>query len=403
MKSNQGKIPLRQNSSKLEKELTEARAELAKARKINRAMARQVQRAEQERQRQQETFDLICGHGSDLLAILGLSGRIGFLSRTAETALGYSEQELLGRLLQDICHAEDRKALGGFLAGLEKESESSDARFRLLHKRDGAVVFEMFARMVPHPQTGAPEVMAILRRPNETRLGEGLDDLGASLAHELNQPLTAIALTARACVRMARSDKSISRDLVEAIDTLAVQAERAGELVRRMRQLMSGGSPRRSPTDLNAAAREALNLLGHDLKVQGVEVRLRLAESLPPMSADTIQVGQIILNLVRNAIEAMQASPAGSRQLTLTTSRRGGSVHLTLSDTGPGIDPHFAQRLFRPFQSTKPGGMGLGLALSQSIAQAHGGRLWVAEPNKAEPGKSGATFFLSLPIHGQQP
>src|SRR5207253_440473 len=154
------------------------------------------------------------------------------------------------------------------------------------------------------------EVMAILRRKFPPAAGPApMEDLAGNLAHELNQPLTAMALTARACVRLAKSEKQHSRELLQAIESLASQAERAGELVRRMRQLLSGGLPRRSAADLNGLVRDALAQFQSNIENDQIEVHLQLSDGLPPLSIDPIQISQVVVNLVRNAIEAMQETP----------------------------------------------------------------------------------------------
>jgi PAS domain S-box-containing protein len=399
MESKQGEPSFRVKVAELEKDLERARDELAKVQKINRSLARQAQRAEQERKRQQETFELICRHGSDVLALVSGEGKIGFLTAPVRTALGFAATELQGRFLQDLCPPEDRDRLATFLLELGKGNGPHSGEFPLTDKHGHVYSFEMHGCVVPHPQTQAPEIMAILRRklPEETALAP-LEDLAASLAHELNQPLTAIALSARACARLARAEKQPARELVPAIESLAVQAERAGELVRRMRQFLAGGRTRRSAADLNSLALEALVQLEPELQSGNIQVRLHLDNSLPHLSVDPIQVNQVIVNLVLNAIEAMQARPAEARHLTLTTSRQEGAVGLAVADTGPGLAPSLGQSLFEPFQTTKPGGMGLGLALSRSLIQAHGGRLWVAES-----AATGTTFCLSLPLNCEKP
>ncbi|MBI3411308.1 MAG: PAS domain-containing protein [Planctomycetes bacterium] len=394
MEPKQGE-PTRARFADLEKDAARLRDELAKVQKLNRSMTRQLQRAEQERTRQTETIELICQHGTDILAAFSRSGKIGFVTSSVSAALGFTPGELIGRQLQDLCTAEDREQFQSYLANICKGTGPFSLEIRLSDKAGRTHAFDLHGSVNVNPQTHTHEVMAILRKQND-ELPTVPKEVAASLAHELNQPLTAISLAARACARLVRLERHTSRELVQSIDNLAAQAERAGELVRRMRQLMMGGGPRRSMTDLNLLTRQAFDQLTTDVQEGGIEVDWRLADNLPQLPVDPIQIGQVIVNLLRNAVEAMREASANGRRLTISTSRNGHEVDVTVSDTGPGLAPDIAPRLFHPFQTTKPGGMGLGLALSRSIVQAHGGRLGVAAP-----AKNGTTFFFSLPLTGE--
>src|SRR5262249_44665718 len=148
---------------------------------------------------------------------------------------------------------------------------------------------------------------------------------------------------------------------------------------------------------LNAIVHDSLAAMQTDLRERQIEVDLKLDEELPPVSVDALQIGQVIVNLVRNAIEAMDAAAPQKRQLSLSTAAPDAAVELTIRDTGPGLTKGLMKQLFLPFQTTKPKGMGLGLAISRSIAQAHGGRLWAGGSTS-----NGATFHLSLPLNGEQ-
>ncbi|HXG08430.1 MAG TPA: PAS domain S-box protein [Gemmataceae bacterium] len=223
-----------------------------------------------------------------------------------------------------------------------------------------------------------------------------MGELASGLAHELNQPLTAIATYTRAAVRLLRAGTGDPGQLLQALEQAARQAERAGEVVHRLRRFVARAEPHRSLLDLNELVREALLLSEYDLRDGGVHVQLDLREPLPPVEGDRIQLEQVILNLIRNAVEAMADTPPGQRNLTIITGPTGqGTVEVAVCDAGCGLTVEMVQRLFQPFQTTKPQGMGLGLAISRSIIQAHGGWMW-ARPNP----ERGATFSFALPIAG---
>ena len=225
-------------------------------------------------------------------------------------------------------------------------------------------------------------------------------EMASSLAHELNQPLTAIASAVKAAQRMltpARSDAAVEAELREAMDLTAGQALRAGQIIRRLRDFVTrDGEVEKRLEDLAKLAEDAgaLALLG--AKERGVRVGFRFAPQLPSVLVDRIQIQQVMLNLMRNAMEAMASETDGTPGLrTLTVEARPagpGAVEVGVADTGPGLAPEVADCLFTPFVSTKKGGMGMGLVICRSIIEAHGGRLW-AESN---PGR-GTVFRFTLP------
>jgi two-component system sensor kinase FixL len=220
-----------------------------------------------------------------------------------------------------------------------------------------------------------------------------MGQLASSLAHELNQPLTAIANYAEVARQIAAMGDGNSPKLGEFLGKTVEQADRAGQIIRRLRSFVEKGSPERHPEDLNRIVTEATTLATIGARVDGIRVEFDLAEALPTISMDKIQIQQVIVNLVRNAIEVLH--DATRRELTVQTIVASGSQEVVIRDTGPGIDPSVAEKLFTPFLTTKKDGMGIGLSISQSIIESHEGRLW-AEPN---PG-GGTIFRFRLPAGG---
>lgn len=212
------------------------------------------------------------------------------------------------------------------------------------------------------------------------------------LAHEINQPLFAIVNYARGGIRRVRTTGADEAGMLEALESIARQAERAGEIVRRLRAFVRKDEPTLSPVDLNDIVREVSGLEVLEAKPNSVRVNLDLARSLPRVMGDAIQLEQVLLNLMRNAVDAMLAVPEDERELRLRTSREpDGRVLLEVSDTGRGIPPEIAEKVFESFFTTKPRGMGLGLAICRSIVEAHGGRL----DFRSDSGR-GTTFFFAL-------
>jgi PAS domain S-box-containing protein len=381
-------------SGDIEERLAKTRQELDQSLKISRSLARNCARAEQELRRSEESLGLVLRYGSDLVFRLSRDGKFLELSPALQELLGYSPAMMGGRSLQNFVVREHHEALGRYFQNVLRGSCSDGLLLQLLHQDRSLRLFEMHCRAVPHPQTNALEILGIARPP---RASEGAtlspQDLASSLAHELNQPLTALAIAARACSRLARAPEMDTKELIQAIDGLAAQAERAGELVRRMRQLAARGAPRWSVASLGDLLKGALKLLEGDLERERITTRLNVPEGIPKIRVDDVQIEQVLVNLIRNAIEAMSDMPADERILTLAVLPRDSEVVLTITDSGRGLSPAVAERLFQPYQTTKPQGMGLGLAVSRAILQAHAGRLWV-EP---APGR-GTTFCIALPL-----
>jgi PAS domain S-box-containing protein len=219
-----------------------------------------------------------------------------------------------------------------------------------------------------------------------------MGEMVSGLAHELNQPLTAVSAFARGALHRLRRSPPSLEELCQTVERIAAQAERAGEIIRRLRHFVQRRPSHRTEVDVNELVRDVLGLARSEIQLSGTEVRLLLG-SPPRAHADGIQVEQVLLNLVRNAVEAMAETPAGQRHLTLATGGTpAGDAEVRLSDRGPALAEGVLDRLFEPFFTTKPNGMGMGLAISRSIIEAHRGRLR-AEPNAG----GGLTFRFTLP------
>ncbi len=221
-----------------------------------------------------------------------------------------------------------------------------------------------------------------------------MGEMASSIAHEVNQPLSAIANYASGCVRKLRSGTGTADELIEVLGKTAQQAERAAKVIHRIRTFVRKEAPKHTWTDLNDLVQEVMTLIEFDLQRAELDVRLELGEQLPLVLVDAIQIEQVILNLVRNAIEAMEDNTAAKGQLIIQTSTpKSDAVEAAISDTGHGLPIGSADQLLEPFFTTKSKGMGMGLSISHSIIEAYGGRLW-ATPNP----QGGATFRFTLPV-----
>ena len=219
-----------------------------------------------------------------------------------------------------------------------------------------------------------------------------LGQLSGSLAHELNQPLTAILSNAQAALRFLKADVADLQEIREILTDIVADDQRAGNVIRRLRALFERGEANQEPLDLNELIREILRLLHSDLVSRNISIATDLEPGLPLVNGDRVQLQQLLLNLAVNACEAMADVPAGERRLVFRTESNNGQVVVSVTDRGKGIAPDQLERIFEPFVTSKAFGIGLGLAISRSIVTAHGGRLWATGNSD-----HGATFSFSLP------
>ncbi|RJP42493.1 MAG: PAS domain S-box protein [Phycisphaerales bacterium] len=219
-----------------------------------------------------------------------------------------------------------------------------------------------------------------------------MGEMASGLAHELNQPLCAIVNFTEACVELVHRNGDHVDQIAQALSEVSRQAERAGQVIRRLREFVKRREPVRQSVDINRVVRDVVAFTGVEVRQCDVRVRVKLARRVPPVFADSIQIEQVLVNLVRNACEAMREGEAAGKGLMIETLRRKGAVEVAVSDGGPGIPPQMQERLFEPFFTTKRDGLGMGLSISRSILEAHEGRIW-ATSNR----KGGTTIHFTLP------
>lgn len=373
----------------------------------------------------------------DAMIVIDERGFIISFSAAAERMFGYREDEVLGENVSILMPSPDRERHDGYLERYLRTGERriiGIGRVLTARHRDGATfpielsvgearidddrVFTGFIRDLTERQQAElrvhdlQSVLAHVQRVSE------MGTLATSLAHELNQPLTAIANYVEAARDMLPDNlerlEQIGRFLdqppgavanqaqgframlstnieniqiiMDALDECAQQSVRAGQIVRRLRDFIARGETERRIESLHRLVTEASALALVGAGEQNIEVDVRLDSAADRVLVDRIQIQQVLLNLIRNAIEAME-DRTDPRLLIYSEKDSGGFVRITVADSGPGLAPDVAERLFEPFRSTKESGMGLGLSISATIVSAHGGRIW------AEPSKLGGTAF----------
>ena len=247
--------------------------------------------------------------------------------------------------------------------------------------------------------TSGPDPLAALhgRLLNVSRMAT-IGEMAAGVAHELNQPLTAIANYAHACERLLARPGVDPGELREALRQIAAQTTRAADIIRRLRALARSHQAEHLLVAINALVEELHELMRTDASLHGVELTLDLAPGLPEVAADGGQLQQVILNFLRNSLEALGTHPTGTPNVTISTSLVDESaVRLMVCDNGPGLAPDMVKRVFDPFFSTKENGTGLGLAISSTIARAHGGAVGYRANTP-----SGACFYIVIPAHSHE-
>jgi PAS domain S-box-containing protein len=222
-----------------------------------------------------------------------------------------------------------------------------------------------------------------------------LGEMAASIAHEVNQPLAGIVTNANSSLRWLAGDSPNLAEACEAIRRIVRDGNRASNVVSRMRGLFKKASTAKERFDMNGAIEEVVVLTQGEVRRNKVVIRMELAADLPPVVGDRVQLQQVLMNLILNAFEAMSAVENRERDLLIKTHcDQGAAVRVALQDSGIGLDPKNLERIFDPFHTTKPGGLGMGLSISRSIIEAHGGRLWAKASLPL-----GAAFEFTVPIH----
>lgn len=354
----------------------------------------------------QEHLATILSAARDGVLTVDAKGRIESVNPSVERLFGRPAHLLIGHDVRDII--ESPQLFRSSMSTMQSAPDSA-ARWELNARRSDGASFPIELTVGPFGAPGQEHYTLVIRditsrREAEirTRIHQSeltqmsrlslAGEMASALAHELNQPLTAIAAYARGCLRLIRPDRQDT--LKEGIEGVVQQSERAANIITRLRDFVRTGSPQRTAVNVQELVAGALALARPEAGENGVDVQSQVATDLPSVLADRIQIEQVILNLVRNAVDAMLASEAKTKAVTLDARRTARhTVEISVADTGPGVPPEVLERLFDPFVTTKPTGMGLGLSICRSIMDAHGGQLRLMRQSE-----SGAVFAFDLPI-----
>jgi two-component system sensor kinase FixL len=365
-----------------------------------------VKRAQAELEAREAHLRSVLDSIPDAMIVIDDRGIMQSFSATAERLFGYAADEAIGENVNMLMPSPYREQHDNYLSRYFATGERKViGRGRVVEgmRRDGTTFpmelavgemvaggsrsFTGFVRDLTERQATQQRLQDLQAELIHMSRFTAMGEMASTLAHELNQPLTAVASYLNGCRRLMDGTESVQNLMLrDAIDRAADQALRAGQIIRRLRQFVARGESERHVENLPKLIEEAGALALVGIKETGVQVRFRFDPRAGLVLADKIQVQQVLLNLMRNAIEAMQETPR--RELTISTAEQPDEmVEIRVTDTGPGIAAEILSQLFQPFVTTKPHGMGVGLSISRTIIEAHGGRLW------AEPNPDGGTVF----------
>ena len=347
----------------------------------------------------------------DAMVVIDEAGLILSFSAAAEKMFGYSESDVVGQNVKMLMPSPDRErhdqylinylttgkrkiiGIGRVTTALHSDGNTFPIELAVGEAWSGGRrIFTGFIRDLTERQETLLRLQDLQSGLAHVGRVSEMGTLASSLAHELNQPLTAVASYCESARDLLGDDMDSETTAMirEAMDEAAKQSVRAGQIVRRLRDFMSHGETERHVESLQRLINEAnaLGLVGS--REHGIDVQVSLDPRADLVFVDRIQVQQVLVNLIRNAIDAMMDGPV--RKLSIRTARKDGLTRVTVEDTGSGINDSIAEQLFQPFVTSKQTGMGIGLSICRTIVQAHGGRIWF------EPGSNGGTaFHFTLP------
>ena len=363
-------------------------------------------RAESARRASDEQYRMIFDKSADGIIIIDLEGRVAEANSAYCAFLGYKREELLQLSPQEFIHPNSHHLFDEFFETVSR-GEPYYCNAQDLHKDGHAIDIEVSGWLMPF--RGEPHLAAIVRDVTERQVAKNklreqqailahitrlstMGELVTEIVHELNQPLYSIGNCGRA-LRNALAAQPPDIELArECSEQILQGSERGGEMISRLRNFVRRQSPALTATDVNTLVQESVQLMDFEIRRHDVQVEFDLAKDLPGVEVEPIQIQQVFVNLLRNACEAMQQAQVARPRIVCRTQLAGSEIHVTVTDTGPGVTDEALGKMFTAFETTKSDGLGMGLAISKSIIESHGGRI---EYLGERPGET--TFRVSLP------
>jgi len=356
-------------------------------------------------------FCLLAENATDIIARVSADGTYLYVSPSCKTLLGYTPEELIGKSAFKYSHRDDLSKLKKAFFKNRENKNNSTLIYRARRKEGEYRWFETQIRFICDEETQQiREIQTASRDVNDHVLAKKvgmrkqqlahvfrlstMEEMASGMAHEISQPLAAIINYTRGCVRHLQSGQHDAPLLTEVMEKAVTQAERAGEVIQRLKNFFCKGQLVKTPCKINSILRETISLIRPDLNATKTKVDLDFEKDLPFITADRIQLQQVMLNLLQNAIDAMRDMNTGARRIKIETNTLNkDTVAITVNDSGPGFSKEVVHKVFKPFFSTKAHGRGMGLAICRSIIEAHGG-VFTINPNTS----NNSWIRFTLPI-----
>lgn len=408
----QAEAALEEARSELETKVQERTAELAASIEALLAEIAERKRAEEESRKLASLVE----NSTDFIGVASLEGKATFVNRSGQVMVGLDGDGQVQVNILEYLPAEDRDWFQQHILPALQRDGTWEGETRFRHFKTAATIpMLQHIFFIKEPVTNRRLALATISRDisQRKRAEEALQkaqtdlahvtrvstmgEMAASIAHEVNQPLAAIVTNGNASLHLLPKDVAGLEDVREAIDCMISDAMRASEVIKRIRAALKNAAPEKTPLNLNETIQETLALAAGELSRSQVRVRTKLTALSQPVVGDRIQLQQVLLNLILNGKDSMIRPGSQQRELLVSTENTTpAEVTVAVRDSGSGLDPKDQERLFDTFFTTKENGLGLGLSISRTIVEAHGGRLWATANEGA-----GATFQFTLPTtHG---
>jgi two-component system sensor kinase FixL len=360
----------------------------------------------------EQRFRLLAENASDVISRLSPCGEFLYVSPSVKTLLQYTPETLTGRSIFEFCHHNDIEPFKKSLSKLKSSKQPFTLSYRIRRKDGIHIWFETNFKTIRDPDSNQViELQAASRdvtesiidkktRTYDKRLAKAfklttMEEMASGMAHEINQPLAAITNYTLGCVRLLERGNFDTTKIIEVMKKAALQAERAGEIIHRLKTFFCKGKLFTESEKVNTVIRESISFIRLDLQQAKIKVKYQLAKKIPSIPLDRIQFQQVVINLTQNAIEAMQDHECEEKIITITSHAvKDKHICIEFRDTGPGFTQSVARRVYAPFFTTKQYGTGMGLSICRSIIEAHGGKLSICAKTK----DSNGLITITLPI-----
>ncbi len=377
-------------------------------------------RLEAAKQKLEYQYELIVNSVTDGIYGVNTKGQCTFVNRAMQHMTGWQATDLLGKDLQPMLHHTRKNGTPASTKECPmyesfRDNQPHFSSDDIFWRKDGRCIDVEYSSTPIKDRTGKTIGGVVVFRDiserkeareklqqHELQLSHVarlsmLGEMASGIAHEINQPLTAIATNSKACIRMLESRHPRIEACADVMEKIAGQAERAGEVIRHIRRFVTKDTPEMKPISIQTLLDAVLDLLHNELQRHDIKLSLNISHPNIQVLAQEIQIEQVLINLVRNAIESLEHKPAHQRLMEISTARKAeNKLEIRITDQGPGLSTAIKEQLFDPFVTTKQEGMGLGLSISQGIIEAHGDRIHV------DTLQQGVSFYFSLPIDSAQ-